>query len=215
GKLEFTSTDLKRYFPHDVERPPYPKWIESGESHDERLTSPRAEKYPLLCVSNHGRWRMHAQGDDITWTREVETMKIKGPDGYLYEPVWMHPSEAKKRGIEHGEIVKVFNERGIILAGAYVTERLMPQCTYMDHGARFDPIIPGVLDRGGVINTLTPHNNISKNATGMVVSSFLVEIEKISDKEWKKWRKDYPEAFEREKLYDPATGVSLSGWLVE
>jgi trimethylamine-N-oxide reductase (cytochrome c) len=213
GLLEITSTDLSRYFPHDEERPPYPKWIESGESHDERLSSKRAEKYPLLCVSNHGRWRMHAQCDDITWTREIETMKIKGPDGYLYEPVWIHPSEADKRGIRHGEIVKVFNERGVVLAGAYVTERLIPQAAYMDHGARFDPIIPGLLDRGGVINTLTPHNNTSKNATGMVVSSFLVEVEKIADAEWAQWKKDYPEAFERD--YDLATGVCLSGWLIK
>jgi trimethylamine-N-oxide reductase (cytochrome c) len=59
-------------------RPPVPHWIrEWGESHDERLSSDRAEKkYPLLCMSNHGRWRMHAQCDDIIWNREVETMKI-------------------------------------------------------------------------------------------------------------------------------------------
>ena len=213
GLLEITSTDLKKFFPHDTERPPYPKWIEKGESHDERLSSERAKKYPLLCVSNHGRWRMHAQCDDITWTREIETMKIKGPDGYMYEPVWIHTSEAEKRGIKHGDIVKIFNERGIVLGGAFVTERLMPSVTYMDHGARFDPIIMGEVDRGGVINTLTPHNNISKNATGMVVSSFLVEVEKLSDEEMEGWKRDYPEAFERD--YDLATGVSLSGWLID
>jgi trimethylamine-N-oxide reductase (cytochrome c) len=83
----------------------------------------------------------------------------------------------------------------------------------MDHGARFDPIIVGELDRGGVINTLTPHNNISKNATGMVVSSFLVEIEKVTDEEMAKWKRDYPEAFERD--YDLDTGVCLSGWLID
>jgi hypothetical protein len=27
------------------------------------------------------------------------------------------------------------------------------------------------------------------------------------------WKRDYPEAFSRN--YDPATGVSLSGWLIE
>ncbi len=53
-------------------------------------------------------------------------MKVKGPDGYLYEPVWLNPAEADSRGIAHGDIVKIFNERGIVLGGAYVTERLMP-----------------------------------------------------------------------------------------
>ncbi len=138
-------------------------------------------------------------------------MKIKGPDGYLYEPVWLNPKEAASRGITHGDIVKIFNERGIVLGGAYVTERLMPHVAYMDHGARWDPIIPGKLDRGGAINTITPHKITSKNATGMVVSGFLVEVAKVGSDEMAGWRRDYPEAFTRN--YDPDTGVSLSGWL--
>jgi trimethylamine-N-oxide reductase (cytochrome c) len=154
---------------------------------------------------------MHAQADDITWTREIPTMKIKGPDGYLYEPVWINPKEAEARGISQGDIVKVYNERGIVLACAYVTERLMAGVAYMDHGARWDPIIPGWLDRGGAINTITPHNVTSKKATGMVVSGFLVEVAKITDEEGAAWRRDYPEAFNRN--YDLTTGVSLSGWL--
>jgi hypothetical protein len=52
----------------------------------------------------------------------------------------------------------------------------MPGAVYIDHGARYDPIVPGELDRGGAINTLTPHNLTSKNATGMVSSGFLAEV---------------------------------------
>ena len=37
-----------------------------------------------------------------------------------------------------------------VLAGAYVTERIMPGAVGMDHGAKFDPIVPGEFDRGGV-----------------------------------------------------------------
>jgi anaerobic selenocysteine-containing dehydrogenase len=213
GLLEYSSSALERHFPEDPERPPVAGWIEKGESHDERLSSERARKYPLLCMSNHPRWRMHAQGDDITWLREVPTMKIKGPDGYLYEPVWLNPKEAEARGIKHGDIVKVYNERGIVLGGAYVTERLMPRVAYMDHGSRWDPIIPGKLDRGGAINTITPHRITSKKATGMVVSGFLVEVEKVTDEEMAAWRRDYPEAFNRN--HDAETGASLSGWLVK
>jgi trimethylamine-N-oxide reductase (cytochrome c) len=190
-----------------------PHWIEKTDYHDERLSSERTWKYPLLCMSNHPHWRMHAQADDITWNREAPTMKVKGPDGYLYEPCWLNPATAKACGVENGDIVKVFNERGIVLCGAYVTERLMPGVAYVDHGARWDPIIPGVLDRGGAINTITPHNLTSKKSTGMVVSGFLVDVQKVSDAEWTAWRRDYPEAFERD--YDLATGVSLSGWLTE
>jgi anaerobic selenocysteine-containing dehydrogenase len=212
GLLEYSSSALEKHFPDDPERPPVAKWIERGESHDERLSSDRARKYPLLCMSNHPRWRMHAQGDDITWTREFPTMKTKGPDGYLYEPVWINTRDAAARGIRPGDIVKVYNERGIVLGGAYVTERLMPGVAYMDHGSRWDPIIPGKLDRGGAINTITPHKTISQKATGMVVSGFLVEVEKVTEEEMASWRREYPDAFNRN--YDQATGVSVSGWLV-
>lgn len=91
-----------------------------------------------------------------------------------------------------------------MLGGAYVTERIMPGVVYMDHGARYDPIVPGELDRGGAINTITPHNTTSKNATGMVVSSFLVEVEK-SDLDTLKSK--YPAAFE--KPYHADAGLRL------
>jgi trimethylamine-N-oxide reductase (cytochrome c) len=194
GKIEFYSESLASHFPDDEERPPVPHWIEKGESHDERISSQRARQYPLLMMSNHGRWRVHAQCDDITWTREAPTCKVRGMDGYAYEPLWINPADAASRGIENGDVVKVYNEKGGVLGGAYVTERMMPGVVYMDHGARYDPIIPGELDRGGAINTLTPHNMTSKNATGMVISSFLVEVAGVDLDEL---MKKYPEAFRR------------------
>jgi anaerobic selenocysteine-containing dehydrogenase len=208
GKLEFYAQGLGKHFPDDEERPPVPHWVEKSESHDERTSSERALKYPLLVVSNHGRWRVHAQCDDISWTRELPTGKIKGSDGYLYEPLWINPTDAAKRNIENGDVVKVYNERGTVLGGAYVTERIMPGVVYMDHGARYDPVVPGEIDRGGAINTITPHNPTSKNATGMVVSSFLVEVEKADLDEL---RKKYPEAFKRP--YHPDSGLRLEAWL--
>ncbi len=204
GKIEFYSQNLAKHFPGDPERPPVPHWIEKGESHDERLSSPRAKKYPLLVISNHGRWRVHANLDDITWFKEAPTGKVRGSDGYLYEPIWIHPSEAKKRGIASGDVVKVFNERGGVLCGAYVTERIMPGAVYVDHGARYDPIVPGELDRGGAINTITPRHTTSKNATGMAVSGFLVEAERVDLDEL---QRKYPEAFSRP--YHPAAGLRM------
>lgn len=213
GLLEYFSTDIAKNMPDDPERPPVPHWIEKSESHDERISSKRAEKFPLLCMSNHGRWRMHAQCDDIIWNREIETMKIRCKDGYQYEPIWIHTSEAEKRGIKHGDIVKVYNERGVVLCGAYVTERLIPTTCYVDHGSRLDPIIPGYLDRGGCINTITPTSMTSKKSTGMAVSGFLVEVEKVTDEEMNDWKKNYPEAFARE--VHSAAGVCLDGWLIK
>ena len=213
GLLEYSSSDIEKYMPDDEERPPVPHWVEKSDYHDERLSSERTKNYPLLCMSNHGRWRVHAQCDDITWNREVETMKIRAKDGYQYEPCWLSKNEAEKRGIKHRDIVKVFNERGVVLCAAYVTERLIHSTCYIDHGSRLDPIIPGELDRGGCINSITPTGMTGRNSTGMATSGFLVEVAKVTDEEMEGWKRDYPEAFAR-KL-DPGAGVCLAGWMVD
>ena len=94
---------------------------------------------------------------------------------------------------------------------SHVSERVMPGAVSIDHGARYDPIVPGEFDRGGAINTITPHNRTSKNATGMVCSSFLVEVEKVTEAQMNEWKAQYPDAFNR--AYDPAQGLCLAGWL--
>jgi trimethylamine-N-oxide reductase (cytochrome c) len=108
--------------------------------------------------------------------------------------VWLHPSDAEKRGIKDGDVVEVFNERGIVLGGAKVWERIIPGAIYMDHGSRADFIVPGKIDRGGAINLITPHNTTSKNCAGMVCSGFLADVRKC---DIEGMRKQYPEVFNR------------------
>ncbi len=210
GKIEIYSEKLAKHFPGDEERPPYPKWIPYGESHQESLLCERAKKYPILVVSNHPRWGVHANHDDITWLREIKTCKIRGRDGYQYHTVWINPKDAAARGIEDGDVVNLYNERGGVLAGAYVTERVMPGAISIDHGAKYDPIVPGELDRGGAINTIVPGSITSKNTTGMATSGFLVEVERVNLDELKK---KYPEAFNRPFHATAGPGVKsfLSG----
>lgn len=207
GLLEIYSKGLAEHFPDDEERPPVPRYIPYGDSHKESLFHPRAKKYPLLLVSNHPRWRTHANNDDLPWLREIPTCKVIGPDGYLYEPLWIHPIDAEKRGIKMGDVVKVYNERGMVLCGAYVTERIMPGVVYVDHGARVDFIsLEDKIDRGGAINLICPRKPISKNTVGMTVSGYLVEVEKVDLEDLKR---KYPKAFTR--TYDPAWGYPPYG----
>ena len=171
--------------------------------------------FPLLLMSNHGRWRTHAQGDDITWTREAPTCKVTGVDGYKYEPVWINPGDAAKRGIRDGDIVKVYNERGVVLCGARVWERIMPRVTYVDHGARHDPLVPGMVDRGGAINTIAPYGVSSRNAVGQATSGYLVDVQKVTEKDYQEWRSLDPEAFDNayQREYDPAAGLRFNAWV--
>jgi trimethylamine-N-oxide reductase (cytochrome c) len=209
GKIEFYATQLANKFPADNERPPVPHWIPYGESQQESRLHPRAKKYPLLLVSNHGKWRVHAEHDDISWLREIPMCKVRGPDGYLYEPVWINPQDASARGIKDGDIVKIYNERGAILGGALITERIMPGAVSQDHGARHDPIAPG-LDRGGSNNIISPRGLVSRNCLGVVTSGFLVEIEGVDLAEL---RDRYPAAFKRE--YNPASGLLFNAWVID
>ena len=89
----------------------------------------------------------------------------------------------------------------------------MHSTCYVDHGSRLDPIIPGELDRGGCINSITPTGMTGKNSTGMATSGFLAEVAKVTDEEMEGWKRDYPEAFARK--IDPGAGVCLAGWMLD
>lgn len=217
GKLEFWSEALAENFPDDFERAPMAKWVTGGAAadgwyHDESLWGERCKDYPLLMVANPGRWRVHVQGDDIKWFREIETCKIKGKDGYMYEPCWIHPEDAVARGIEAGDIVKVFNDRGIILTAARISERTIKGAIVVNKGSRVDPIAPHI-DRGGAANLISPEKQVSKHCKGFAVSGYLVEAAKLEDAEMEQWKADYPDAFARD--YDPAIGINYSSWVVE
>jgi len=136
-------------------------------------------------VSNHPRFRFHVQGDDIDWIKEIG--KVRGPDGYMYEPCWIHPSDADVRDISDGDVIMVHNERGAVLVGAVVTERIIPGAVSIDHGAKIDLVqLKGkLIDRGGCINLITP-SPLEKYGVGeeikipeMTVSGFLAEAVKI------------------------------------
>ena len=129
----------------------------------------------------------------------------------MYEPLWINPSDAARRNIKSGDIVKTYSERGAVLGGAIVWERIMPGVVYQDHGARVDFIIPGKLDRGGAIDLISPDGITSKNCAGEATSGYLVEIEKVTMSQMEEWRGQYPEAFERE--YDPGSGLRFNSWV--
>lgn len=217
GKIEFWSEALAENFPDDKERTPMARWIiggpaEEGWTHDESLWGERCKEYPLLVTANPARFRVHVQGDDIKWFREIETCKVKGFDGYLYEPVWMNKVDAEARGIKDGDIVKLFNERGIVLTAARISERVVPGSVMVNKGSRVDPIAPHI-DRGGAINLISPTGQVSKHCKGFAVTGYLLEAEKLSQSEYDEWKQAYPEAFERD--YDPAIGINYKSWVVE
>ncbi|MCL1847551.1 MAG: molybdopterin-dependent oxidoreductase [Coriobacteriia bacterium] len=215
GKIEFWSQALADNFPDDKERQPMARWFiggsaEDGWTHDETLLGEKAKAYPLLLCSTAGRYRVHVQGDDISWFREIETVKVKGWDGYDYEPLWFAPEDAAARGIRNGDIVKLFNDQGTVLFGARISERIIPGSVNAAKGSRVDPIAPH-LDRGGSTNLICPPRSISKHCIGFVVTNYLVECAKVERAEYDEWVQKYPECFARD--YDKAIGINYASWV--
>ncbi|MDR1358159.1 MAG: molybdopterin-dependent oxidoreductase [Coriobacteriales bacterium] len=217
GKIEFWSQALADHFPDDQERQPMAKWIiggseEDGWMHDETPYGEKAKTYPLLLCSTAGRYRTHVQGDDIFWFREIETVKVRCWDGYEYEPVWIAPEDAGPRGIKNGDIVKIFNDQGIILCAARISARIIPGSVDVAKGSRVDPIAPHI-DRGGSTNLISPPRYISKHCAGFAVTNYLVEVARLEREEYELWKAQYPDAFERD--YDYAIGINYDSWVID
>jgi molybdopterin guanine dinucleotide-containing S/N-oxide reductase-like protein len=178
GKIEFVSQSLSRCIPDDAERPPIPHYIPSWEGHRSELF----KTYPLQLVSPHPRFSFHTHYDKHTsWLDEIPTHRIR-KDGYAWWPARIHPSDAGPRGIQNGDIVKLYNDRGAVLCLAVLTERIKPGVVHSyASSTRYDPLEPGKpgsVDQGGCVNLLTSSRMLSKNAPGMTPNSCLIEIEK-------------------------------------
>jgi trimethylamine-N-oxide reductase (cytochrome c) len=172
GKIEIYSRTIEKFGYDDC--PPHPAWLEPAEW----LGSPKAKKYPLHLLSPHSKYRLHSQLDN-TWIRGW--YEVRGR-----EPVWIHPEDARKRGIRTGDLVKVYNDRGALLAGAWVTDRVRPGVVAVHEGAWYDPDRPGeagAICKHGNVNTVTMDKGTSKLAQGNVANTVLVEVEKYTGPE--------------------------------
>ena len=67
---------------------------------------------------------------------------------------WISTQDAQSRGIQNGDKVRVFNDRGETVIRAYVTERIMPGVVSLGEGAWYRPDEKG-RDQGGCPNVLT------------------------------------------------------------
>jgi trimethylamine-N-oxide reductase (cytochrome c) len=154
-------------------------------------------------------WGHHSGQTDESTTREIRY--IVGPDGYAYSPVWINPQDADTRGIKDKDIVKIFNERGIVLAAAVVAEKMIPGVIHMDKAGGSDMIDPVKINRAGNINSIATDHYASKHAFGLSPTGYLVEVAKVTGDDWDEWRATYPDAFARPQ--DPAYGPFFSGWV--
>jgi anaerobic dimethyl sulfoxide reductase subunit A len=159
GKVELSSGIVER-MNHPL-IPAVPKYIETWESRND----PLAKKYPLQFISPHFKRRAHSQFDNLPWLRELQVQAVS-----------IHSRDAEARGIQEGDMVRVFNDRGEVRIPAKVTERIMPGVVALPQGAWYAPDENGI-DHGGSANVLT--RSITSPGGSFVSHTALVQVEKV------------------------------------
>lgn len=159
GKIEIFSKRLYDF--HQWEDiPPIPGYVPCPEGPEDKLR----EKYPLQLIGWHTRRRCHSIHDNNEWMNEVE------------QPgVWIHPEDAKKRGIRSGELVDIWNDRGCVRIPAVVTKRIREGVVAISQGGWYTPDAQGV-DIRGSINVLTSTGHPTPLAKGNPQHTNLVEV---------------------------------------
>ncbi|MDD2295257.1 MAG: molybdopterin dinucleotide binding domain-containing protein, partial [Eubacteriales bacterium] len=68
--------------------------------------------------------------------------------------VWIHLQDAEARGIQNGELLEVYNDRGCVRIPGLVTDRIMKGVVALSEGGWFKPASDGA-DERGCLNVLT------------------------------------------------------------
>ena len=160
GRIEIFSKALYER-PFSDFFPAIPRYVPPPEGYED----PKRRDYPLQLVGYHTRRRCHSIHDNNPRLEKLDP-----------QAVWIHPRDAAERGIENGDMVLVFNDRGRLRLPARVTERIMPGVAAVAQGAWYRPESDGT-DAGGNINVLTSQRP-TPLAKGNPQHTNLVEIQK-------------------------------------
>jgi biotin/methionine sulfoxide reductase len=167
GRIELYSEKVASFGYEEC--PGYPFW----KAHEEALGSRRAETYPLHMLTNQPATRLHSQFDHGKVSKASKVSER--------EPITINSADAKDRGIGDGDVVKVFNDRGAMLAGAVLSDGIRRGVVQVATGAWYDPVERGAvasLDKHGNPNVLSLDAGTSRLAQGSVGQTTLVEIQK-------------------------------------
>lgn len=169
GKIEIYSSALAKIageweLQKDETISPLPVYASTFEGWDD----PKRSQFPLQMFGFHYKARTHSTYGNI----DVLQASCR-------QQVWINPIDAKTRGIENDDKVKVFNDRGEVRVSAKVTPRIMPGVVAMGQGAWHQANMSGDrIDHGACMNTLTTQRP-SPLAKGNPQHTNLIQIEKI------------------------------------
>ncbi|EKR2074651.1 TPA: trimethylamine-N-oxide reductase TorA [Salmonella enterica subsp. salamae serovar 35:g,m,s,t:-] len=150
--------------------PGHPVWMEPFERSHSKATT----KYPLHLQSCHPDKRLHSQLCSSDAFRK--TYAVAGR-----EPLYMCEQDARARGLKAGDIARVFNDRGQVLAGVAISADYVPGVIRIHEGAWYSPQKggeAGTLCTYGDPNVLSADVATSQLAQGPSAHTVLVEVER-------------------------------------
>ncbi|ELY2514869.1 dimethylsulfoxide reductase subunit A [Cronobacter malonaticus] len=132
----------------------------------EQVSDPLRAQYPLQLTGFHYKSRTHSTYGNVDVLQAA-----------CRQQIWINPQDAQARGINDGDLVRVWNARGEARIEAKVTPRIMPGVVALGEGAWYQPDAEGV-DHAGSINVLTTQRP-SPLAKGNPSHSNLVQLARV------------------------------------
>ena len=168
GKIVIYSERIAQFKYADC--PAHPTWLEPDEWHG------NAQPEQLQVLSAHPAHRLHSQ---LNYSSLRERYAVAGR-----EPVTLNSADAHARGIVDGDVVRVWNQRGQVLAGAVVSDGIKPGVICIHQGAwpDLEPSEGGIC-KNGAVNVLTKDLPSSKLGNGCAGNTALAWVEKYQGPE--------------------------------
>ena len=164
GRIEIFSETVDSFGYDDC--PGHPVW----RAPDEWLGAASVEQFPLHLVSPQPGDKLHSQLE----------CAIADRPGARPATATISAADAQQRGVETGEVIRIFNDRGACLARAYVSTDILQGVVSLSTGAWHDPRSDGT-DRQGNPNVLTRDLGTSRLGQGSTAHTTLVEFSRIAD----------------------------------
>ncbi|OCH09245.1 molybdopterin-dependent oxidoreductase [Aliivibrio fischeri] len=166
GKIELYCQDIANF---DVQNcPPMPTFLEPFEYLG------NAKPNQVHVVSPHPYMRLHSQ------LANTEVRKYESVQGRQY--VLINDMDAQKHGIRSGQLVEIYNERGRVIAGAKVSDQIMPGVISLEEGAWLQFDSQGRCNSGS-INVLTSSQACSDLSQANSANTCLAYIQRCRDPE--------------------------------
>lgn len=167
GKIEMFCDEIAGFDLEDC--PGMPIWIEKHEYLG------NAKEGQLHVVSPHPWFRLHSQMGNSERLRDLYMVQGR-------EPVRINAEDAAARGIADGDLVELYNERGTVIAGAVVSDDIMPGVVSIYEGGW-----PQLDSKGrcnsGLVNFLTSTQRASGLSQATTANTCLIEMRKCEDPE--------------------------------